>query len=336
MKGLVLLTTLGLLLALPMAAAVDDAEVHADPGFADCLKDVKSCAPETDEVEQAQPETGVEPEAGPGIFDRTGAFLGALGAAVVGGAGEAAQAVGGAFVGMGDAVLGVLLVYAGFLLAFRPEGMPIDAYAGIAAGGTAVALAGLQAGLWWLGRRFLPLAGLLMPLFSRIQKDEVLDHERRAQIFELIKQRPGVHLSEIARALDLAWGPTLHHLRKLREQRIVSIKNVGHRKCFFINGSGYSDQQMEAMSLLKSDTLAEVAAAIESHPDSSLKEVSESLGISSPLAAHHVRKLVKAGLVRKERDGRRVRLTPSELMPRGFFNDVRPHACAVEGAVGFA
>lgn len=333
MKGLVLATVLALLVAAPTATAVAAAD---EPGtdLTRCVQDLEACADEA--VQSPEAEAPESDNASAGFLDDAGQFFTAVGAAIAASASQAVEAVGDAFVGVGAAVLGALSGLAAVLLVLRPEAMPVPVFAGVAAGGSAVVAGGSQASLWALWRRYGFWLTGLMGLFSRIDKDELLENERRAEIYELIKQRPGIHLSEISRELDMAWGSTLHHLRKLREERIVQTKKIGHHKCYFLNGSGYSDAQMRVMSLLKNDTLADVAAAIEAHPDSSLKDLSEKIGISAPLAAHHVKTLEKAGIIRKERAGKSVRIRATDLVPRGFLQSLHPHACAMEGAVGFA
>jgi DNA-binding MarR family transcriptional regulator len=336
-QGLALALALAALLAALPAVQASPPE-GAETDAADCLVDVSACAQASGPLDEGADVPEAPPkDSGPSVLDGAGAFFAVVGAAIADGAAEAVGAVGDAFVGIGQGAMALLGGLAAAILILRPDGMPVVAFAGTAAGGTAVVAGGTQTGLWYAWRRWgALLASFVMPLFSRIQKDEVLDHEKRAQIFELIKQRPGVHLSEISRSLDLAWGSTLHHLRKLREQRLIQIKKNGHHKCYFLNGSGYTDAQMDAVSLLKNQTLADVAAAIEAHPDSSLKAISQALGISPPLTAHHVKTLEKAGLIRKERAGREVRIKTSSTLPPGFFNGLAPHACAAEGAVGFA
>jgi Mn-dependent DtxR family transcriptional regulator len=325
------LALMALLATSTIAAAIGGPAEPETGSVVDCMR-ASSTTPCIKDTEGQPAKAPVQAPAQASVLDAVASAIGAIGSAIA----DGGAAVAGAVAAAGGAIMGLLAAYAGLLASLRPATMDPTLYAAGAAVATGAVTAAAQTSLWALARRYAGALSLLLPLFSRIEKDELLENERRAQIFELIKQQPGIHLSQIARSLDLAWGTTLHHLRKLREQRLVQIKQNGHHKCFFINGSGYSDQQMQAMSLLKNDTLADVASAIEAHAGSSLKQVSEALGISSPLAAFHVRKLERAGLIRKERAGKQVRLTPSGLLPVGFFNEMRPHACAAEGAVGYA
>lgn len=271
----------------------------------------------------------------PSLLEEIGAFLGAVGDGMARGVGAVGEGVSAAVVGVGALVVALVKPVASLLASLRPAGLPLPLYAGMTSAGTAAVAGGAQFGLWALFRKLFPLGLPLVGLFSRIEKDELLVHERRARIFELIKHNPGIHLSGIARDLEYAWGTTLHHLRKLRADRLILFKDIGHHKSFFINGSGLSEKQMEAMSLIKNGTLAKLAHYLEAHPRTSLKEMSEALRISPPLAAFHIRKLEKAGLVQKAREGKTVRLSTTQVLPAGFLSGIghpgsAPAAVAVD------
>lgn len=260
------------------------------------------------------------------FLDEVAGFFGAVGQGMGQGVSAIGSGAGAALVGVGALVLALFTPLASLLASLRPDGMPLAVYAGMTAAGTAAVAGGAQFGAWALLKKLFPLGLPLLGLFSRIDKDELLEHERRARIYELIKQNPGIHLSEIARELEYAWGTTLHHLRKLRADHLILFKDVGHHKSFFINGSGLSEVQMQAMSLVKNGTLAHLAQYLEAHPRVSLKELSEALNISPPLAAFHIRKLEKAGFVSKVRDGKSVRLSTTHALPAGFFGGIAQNA----------
>lgn len=316
---------LAFLLALAAFVAV------SSPASAQCVAGVgPDCQKQTVPEEQAKqgggggqakaaPAAPVGSE--PGLLESLQAFVGAVGDEMAKGAGAAAGAVASGFVGVGALVLGLLQGLAEGLVALKPRSMDSQLYAGAAAGSVGVAAFGLQFGSSFAWKKLFPL-GVGLGLFSRIDKDELLENDRRARIFDLIKSNPGIHLSEIARELDFAWGTTLHHLRKLRADHLILYKELGHHKSFFVNGSGLSEKQMEAMSLIKNGTLSRLAQYLETHPRVSLKELSEALQISPPLAAFHIRKLEKAGLVQKVRDGKSVRLSTTQALPAGFLQTI--------------
>lgn len=321
---------IGTLFALGLVAGLSITVTASHHGHeADCALDPESkpqCQDATVPEPPADDKIGeieaLPPAPKPDALDHVVSFFGAVGRGVSEGAGVVGKAVATAFVGIGLMIIGALRPVAELLASLRPGAMSVPLYSASVAGGTAAVAAGAQYGSWYGWRKLFPLGLPLVPLFSRIEKDELLENDRRARIFELIKANPGIHLSEIARELEYAWGTTLHHLRKLRADRLILFKDIGHHKSFFVNGSGLSEKQMEALSLIKSGTLAQLAEYLEQHPRTTLKELSEALSISPPLAAFHIRKLEKAGLVAKVRDGKSVRLSTTEALPAGFLGHV--------------
>jgi len=333
-----LILAAALLLALPLATSqpdpVHEAQCAADP--AKCQVESAAASP----LMEAKPdvEAPLVPKVSkPDLLDKIQESIGDAVGAVGDAAGAVGRAIGNTVGALADAVTAVFaavgrvaiatvaflvavfqfLVYplAEFFLAKKPAGMPTVAYAAAASGATAVAAGGAQASLYALWKKFGLLLGLV-PGFSRIAKDELLDHDRRAKIFEMIKQNPGIRLSELANGLELPWGSAMHHLRKLRAERLIMFKAVGAHKCYFINGSGLSEHEMAAASLLKGDTLQNIATFLTGNPGSSLKDVAKGVGISSPLAAFHVSKLERAGLIEKVREGRSVRLQLAGPIPQ--------------------
>jgi DNA-binding MarR family transcriptional regulator len=329
---------LQVLLGLFVLALVSGSVAASHPNHdADCLLHPDSAPCQSQTVPEEKPKTVGQAKVvqqapkveQPGLLDKVGEFFAGVGKGIGDGASAVSGGVGAAFVGAGALMLALVKPIASLFIAIQPSWIGSNLWAGVAASSTATAIGGAQAGSWYLWKKLLPL-GFGLPLFSRIEKDELLENDRRARIFELIRQNPGIHLSDIARQLDYAWGTTLHHLRKLRADRLIMFKEIGHHKSFFVNGSGLSETQMQAMSLIKNGTLSKLASYLEEHPRVSLKELSEALQISPPLAAFHIRKLEKAGLVQKVRDGKSVRLSTTAALPAGFLRGLGATAPAPE------
>lgn len=317
------------LLILPSASAGNPPKAQADA----CAVDGSLCAGAPPVEAPAVPDAAQVHRAPDAGLRQIGLLIAGAAGAIGDATAQAAQATAAAVLAVGAAVMAAVRAYAGFLLSFRPARMDLVAFAGLASTATAAAAAGVQTGLWRLGRRLAPYLGAL-PLFSRIEKDALLEHDRRAKIFDFIQANPGAHLSEISRRLEIPWGSALHHIRKLRADRLILFKAVGHHKCFFVNGSGLSSQEMAAASVVKGQTLQQIANYIQEHPRTNLKELAQAVRITSPLAAFHVRKLERAGLVLKTRDGKSVRLQPVAFRPTLPAPALGPRASAVAATAG--
>lgn len=186
-------------------------------------------------------------------------------------------------------------------------------------GSDAVALAAAAAGASMLGLygiwRVLKWGGFaaLLPLYSHISDDEILDDPNRAGIYKLIQTEPGISTKDIADRLDLAWGTVTHHLGKLEKRRFVVSKKYGKYRRYFANGAGGTDQK-DALAVLRLDRTGDVASLIQRQPGMTQKAVSVALGVSSSTILWHVKRLEEVNLVRKVREGKLVRYYPGEGM----------------------
>jgi predicted transcriptional regulator len=165
----------------------------------------------------------------------------------------------------------------------------------------------------WRVLKWTGLAALL-PLYSHISDDEILDDPNRSGIYKLIQTEPGISTKDIADRLDLAWGTVTHHLGKLEKRRFVVSKKYGKYRRYFANGAGGS-QDKDALAVLRLDRTGDVAELIRTQPGMTQKAVSQVLGVSSSTILWHVKRLEEVNLVRKVREGKLVRYYPGEALP---------------------
>jgi len=167
--------------------------------------------------------------------------------------------------------------------------------AALAAWFAALGIAGTERG------RMAFITWLVLPLFTRMRKDEVLDQFTRGQIYGYIVVHPGDSYVDIKRNLQLNNGTLTHHLNVLERDGLVRSKNAGTRKLFFAKGARVPEdgggmhevQQQILRHLRESGGLA-------------VNDVAGVIGISRQLAIYHLRDLSRRGLVRIERRSFRI------------------------------
>lgn len=160
----------------------------------------------------------------------------------------------------------------------------------------------LVAAALWLWPHLKKVA--LLGLFAHIGRAEVFDNEVRERVFALIRAEPGIHATDIATKTGVSWGTALYHLEVLEQNAMVAVHKDGRYRRYFVSGAGVEKQMT---SVLRNERTAGVRDTIAGRPGLTQKELSEAVGMS-PQALHwHVVRLDRAGLVRKERDGRTVR-----------------------------
>jgi predicted transcriptional regulator len=162
----------------------------------------------------------------------------------------------------------------------------------------------------WLRRVLSPAP--LAPLYSRISSDEVLDHETREAIYELLEREAGLSLEAIADELDLARSTARHHVRKLEETGMIEHARIGRARVHHVVG-----ERKRALHshLLANETRAEVFEAIEDRP-LTITEIAEAIDANPGSVHFHLDKLADRNLVQTtDEEGRRYLATDLAAAP---------------------
>ncbi len=144
----------------------------------------------------------------------------------------------------------------------------------------------------------LVLWGLLMPLFTRLKRDEVLNQFTRGEIFGFIKANPGVHLTAIKENLGLANGVLAYHLKVLIREEFIVARNEGGYKRFYPR-----DMRVPRKRVHFTRLQLDIVEKLTLHPGSTQASLARMLGESKQVINYNVGVLVAAGVVRVEREG---------------------------------
>ncbi len=178
---------------------------------------------------------------------------------------------------------------------------------GVGVSATLAALAAIAA--TEVGRVAL-LGLLLVPLYTKIKREKVMDHFVRGRIYEYICNNPGVNYSAIRKRFELTNGTVTYHLSMLERQEFIRSKQDGIYKRYFQNGGGKATTDVEPMSVQLN-----IAKAIKETPGMTQKEIAKRLGTSKQLVSYHVRRMLKDGQLETKRIGRSVKVYPNQWTP---------------------
>ncbi|MBN1861563.1 MAG: winged helix-turn-helix transcriptional regulator [Candidatus Thermoplasmatota archaeon] len=81
--------------------------------------------------------------------------------------------------------------------------------------------------------KLFSLFSFVIPLFTRIRSEEVLENTVRGQIYGYIKTNPGVHYNNIKKSLDVGNGTLAHHLSMLEKTGLIKSRQEGLRYRLF-------------------------------------------------------------------------------------------------------
>lgn len=165
--------------------------------------------------------------------------------------------------------------------------------AGLGAGGAAVFLVRRRES--W---RYA-FVGALLPLYTRLAKSQLLDHERRDALHRLVQENPGITLTELQRRADLQVGVLVHHLRQLERHGLVVSRKEGRHRRFHPAGRRLPEVRAEPAL---TDMQRKILDLLDQGP-LSRGEVAHRLGLTQQGANYHLKNLERAGHLVVELEG---------------------------------
>lgn len=155
----------------------------------------------------------------------------------------------------------------------------------------------------------------LIPGFTRLEKDEVLEHNKRDELYRFIKQNPGPSFSDLRRELALSNGTLVHHLRILEGQEYVKGVRDGFRTRFYVRGPKI------VMESYLTRTQIQLVEAIGANPGLTQKELSHLLGLPRESVSYHTKQLAAKGRLAIKQEGKWRRYWPT-VTGQGGVNPV--------------
>lgn len=159
---------------------------------------------------------------------------------------------------------------------------------------------------WTRLRRF----GFLALLYTRISKERLLDHERRDELLQAIRDQPGTAVTDLVKLTGVPRNTAVYHLTRLEREGLVSSMREGRTRLYFAPGSLEKRANSEALAALRHDTSRMIAMEIGQKPGLDQNALCQRFGLAPSLAHWHADRLISAGLVEKRREGRHVRYYP--------------------------
>jgi hypothetical protein len=77
---------------------------------------------------------------------------------------------------------------------------------------------------------------LVIPLYTKIRREEVLDHFTRGRIYGMIESSPGVHYTLIKKKVGVGNGTLTYHLSTLEREGFIRAEIVSYDD--FISSGG--------------------------------------------------------------------------------------------------
>lgn len=142
----------------------------------------------------------------------------------------------------------------------------------------------------------LAIKFLLIPLFTRLRRDRLLDNPVRARLYERVRAEPGIHQAELVDIAGIGEGATRYHLRQLTRNRLlIEMHDEGFVR-YFAAGEVPPHVAHKAAAL-RSKTARAVYDLLLAEPHLSLRQAGSRLGMSAPSVHRTKKRLERSGLL---------------------------------------
>ncbi len=136
--------------------------------------------------------------------------------------------------------------------------------------------------------------------YTRIKKKNILKNERRQSIYSHIQKNPGKHYRSILKNLNLGKGTLSHHLEKLKDKKMIEVKQIGSHKLYYTMGGTDKKRLLTPMQ-------KKLVKVINRKPGSTYTELGYELNRTPEAILYHMRNLLDLEVVRSENQGKRLR-----------------------------
>ncbi len=150
--------------------------------------------------------------------------------------------------------------------------------------------------------KLLALLPLLIPMYTRIQKEDVLDQFVRGQIFGYIKTNPGVHYNQIRRGIDVKNGTLSYHLSVLEKTELIKSRREGLRyRVFYPTGMKFPKNERFRLTEFQISILD----VIKENEGINQKEIALKMGKKPQTINYNIKVLAQADLIDVIKKGRK-------------------------------
>ncbi len=144
------------------------------------------------------------------------------------------------------------------------------------------------------------LSIFFVPLYNKLNPDNVMDNFTRGKILGFIEAKPGEHYNSIKYALKLKNGTLAHHTKVLSKEGLIFIKRDGLYTRFYPVSARVSELNVPPLKEIQEELIDIIShdSGITQH------EIVKLLDLSQTVISYNLVQLKRNGLIHEEQDGR--------------------------------
>jgi len=128
--------------------------------------------------------------------------------------------------------------------------------------------------------------------------------EIRRNLYSLICKSPGLYFREIQRRTQIATGQLTYHLDYLHKVDLVETRKDGEYLRYYAHAQ-INDEEKRILAFLYEKSVRHILLHLLEHKRCNHEYLVENLDISPSTVSWHLKKLVNAGIVSREVQGRK-------------------------------
>ncbi len=150
--------------------------------------------------------------------------------------------------------------------------------------------------------KILNFLAILFPMYTYLQKEDVLDQFVRGQIYGYIKTNPGVHYNRIRRELGIKNGTLSYHLRVLEKTELIKSRKEGLKyRAFYPTDMSFPKHSRFRLTELQ----LQIINLIKKRKGINQKEIAHNLEKKPQTINYNIKVLGQANIINIKRRGRK-------------------------------
>jgi DNA-binding transcriptional ArsR family regulator len=133
--------------------------------------------------------------------------------------------------------------------------------------------------------------------------ERLLDLDTRRRVYKYVESHPGMHLRGIHRGLDIPLGTVEYHLHQMEKSGLMVSRDDGRFKAFFIK-EGLDRRDKDILYYVRQENPRRIVIHLLENPGDNHTNIVGVLPVGPSTVSFHLNKLVTAGLVQAEKQGR--------------------------------
>lgn len=134
----------------------------------------------------------------------------------------------------------------------------------------------------------------------------LLNQSTRMDIYNFVKNNPGVHFRALSNSLELRIGVLQYHLGLLVNAGLLSTHRDGRYKRYF-ESEKFTEIEIKIISILRQRTAGKILATLFKRTQMRHKDLAADLNITSQALTWQMKRLVGADLIKRSVEGLNVR-----------------------------